>query len=278
MPNATQVNVLPYDPNWGKQFIQEAHHLSKRFPGLFLDLIHVGSTSVPDLCAKPIIDVVGVVSDVQALTPLSPDFESLGYDCRGELGLPFRRYFTKKGRLSVNLHVYPLNHPEIDRLCLFRQYLIDHPEAKTHYARLKQQLARQFPLDVNAYCNGKTDFILEIDGKSGYNGLRMAHACTDFEWKSWQALAKFSPIPLPNAQGKVELLPPESLGFIPMVLYLKNAIIGIAYVQVSSDETSLELKALVMDKEMPDKGWAAHFLAQLKEWAHHRHQIFKSFL
>ena len=127
---------------------------------------HVGSTAVPGLPAKPTIDILVVVPDPasgrKAVAPLT----AIGYEFRGELGIPGRFYFSKGLRRTHHLHLYPRGHPEIARLLLFRDYLRAHPEAARAYADLKLALAERFPNDREAYTEAKSGFIKSIEEKT----------------------------------------------------------------------------------------------------------------
>jgi GrpB-like predicted nucleotidyltransferase (UPF0157 family) len=119
---------------------------------------HVGSTSIPGLAAKPIIDI-GIELNTY---PLPPEpiaaMEALGYAHRGELGIPERHYFTKGTPRSHQVHSYSPGNPEWDAHILFRDYLRAHPEAARQYEELKRELAARHT-DGNAYAEDKTDFV-----------------------------------------------------------------------------------------------------------------------
>jgi GrpB-like predicted nucleotidyltransferase (UPF0157 family) len=163
---AEPVVVVDYDPRWSEMFEEEKARLLDALRDLDVQVEHVGSTAVPGLAAKPIIDILIVVPNapeaIRAITPLV----QLEYDCRGELGIPGRIYFRKGMPRTHQIHLYPRDHPEIERHRLFRDYLRTHPEAAQAYAELKRALAEKFRDDREAYTEAKTDFIRAAEAKA----------------------------------------------------------------------------------------------------------------
>jgi GrpB-like predicted nucleotidyltransferase (UPF0157 family) len=162
------VVVVAYDPQWPARFAQEAARLAPVFGDSLVTIHHIGSTSIPGMAAKPIIDMLPVVRQIEAVDALNPGMEALGYAPRGEFGIPGRRYFAKGqgAQRSHHVHVFAVDHPDIARHLIFRDYLIAHPAEAAAYASLKQALARQFPHDMEAYIAGKDGLIKEIDRRA----------------------------------------------------------------------------------------------------------------
>lgn len=164
-----EVRVVPYDPAWPRQFLEEAERLQAVFGRELVDIHHIGSTSVPGLAAKPIIDILPVVRDIGVVDRFNGAMGEMGYEAKGELGLPGRRYFrrthVRDGFVchSHHVHVYALGNPEIDRHLAFRDYLRANPEVARRYAELKQELARRFPRDIEGYMDGKDAFIKDVE-------------------------------------------------------------------------------------------------------------------
>ncbi len=110
----------------------------------------------------------------------------LGYNCRGENGMPFRRFFQREnGIQAYNVHIWEENNAEVNRHLKFRNYLLNHPEARDAYADLKKTSAQKYPNDILSYCLSKSDFVQDIDCKAGYDGLRMVEALSDQEWEGY---------------------------------------------------------------------------------------------
>ena len=110
---------------------------------------HIGSTSIPGLHAKPIIDLLPLVRQIEDVDPLEASLETAGYNWYGEYGLSGRRYLNRDDEAGstriANIHIYAINHPEADRHLAFRDYLRAHPDVVAEYAALKQRCAAQNP-------------------------------------------------------------------------------------------------------------------------------------
>jgi GrpB-like predicted nucleotidyltransferase (UPF0157 family) len=167
------VAIVPYDPGWPERFRRERDHLLASLPRELIRRIeHFGSTAVPGLAAKPVIDMLVEVIDLQATRErIAPLLDSQGYEylwrpTHGDDGSPFYAWFIKRdpdtGRRTHHIHMVEAGFTEHwDRL-LFRDYLIDHPQIAAQYRDLKLDLAAAFPNDRVAYTQGKTQFIVRI--------------------------------------------------------------------------------------------------------------------
>jgi GrpB-like predicted nucleotidyltransferase (UPF0157 family) len=118
------IEIVAYNHNWPHMYELEAARIKDALGDELTQIHHIGSTSVPGLAAKPVIDIIALVNDFKVTIPL---FESIGFEYRGEIHLPFRSYF-RKGK-GVNLHVYEKSSPEVSLNLSFKNYLRDHPEA-----------------------------------------------------------------------------------------------------------------------------------------------------
>ena len=162
------VVVLPYDPTWPELFRQEASRLRGLLPDEIVSIHHIGSTSVPGLSAKPIVDVLVEVRDIQRIDGYNPRMISAGYQPEGENGLPGRRFFVRgnDSNRTYHIHMYQTGHPDIPRHLHFRDYLIAHPEDRQAYEALKIDLAQRYPHDRPAYQAGKETLIKAIEAKA----------------------------------------------------------------------------------------------------------------
>jgi GrpB-like predicted nucleotidyltransferase (UPF0157 family) len=129
-----------------------------------LSIHHIGSTAIPDMPAKPTIDLLGVVADLQQVDRTEPRLILRGWQPRGEHGIPGRRYFRKGSddKHTHHLHVYAQGHPHIARQLRFVEYLTDHPTEARRYAELKQRLATAYPADPGAYTDAKGPLVEEL--------------------------------------------------------------------------------------------------------------------
>ncbi len=163
-----KLEVVPCNSGWPAMFEQEAAILRGIFGKELVRLHHIGSTSVPGLAAKPVIDMLAEVKSVERLDGLNTVLESVGYTPKGEFGIPGRRYFYK-GTQEVHyfhIHAFAQGHPEVKRHLLFRNYLRAHPGAARKYGDLKLGLAARFSTDIEAYMDGKDAFIKETDSRA----------------------------------------------------------------------------------------------------------------
>ncbi|WP_420421991.1 GNAT family N-acetyltransferase [Simkania sp.] len=152
-----------FDLTWKDQAIKEMEKIHQAFDAFPLMLHHIGSTSIPSCQAKPIIDLLGVVSDVTLLDPYQDQLEQLGYESLGEFGMRRRRYFVRETSPAVHLHIFEDTDPEVDRHLRFRDYLRNHPEEIKAYSDLKRELVTCYPNDRQRYTLEKTPFIKRID-------------------------------------------------------------------------------------------------------------------
>jgi len=159
------IELQPYSPEWEKKFQQEATALKEIFGENLIDIHHIGSTAIPGIVAKPIIDMLPVVKKIEDVDKLTPAFEKLGYKARGEFGMPGRRFFmkSKNGKRCFNVHVFQEGHPDIERHLRFRNHMRTHPEDAKAYSDLKKELIANAPDDMEKYCWGKEDFVKAIE-------------------------------------------------------------------------------------------------------------------
>jgi len=163
-----KVELVPHDPLWAEQYKAEAARLTAVFQPILVSIHHIGSTAISGIKAKPIIDIMIVVTSITAVGTLIQPMASLDYIGRGENGIPGRQYFRKGSNAyhTHHVHVYAENHPEIARHLDFRDYLRAHPGDAAAYSELKERLAQQYGTDPELYTDNKTAFIRNIDGKA----------------------------------------------------------------------------------------------------------------
>lgn len=164
MGKMRNIVIVPYNPSWPELYRQEAEKIAAIFGQELIASHHIGSTSIPAMSAKPIIDMMPVVRNIETVETFNAAMMALGYESKGENGIPGRRYFVKgsDAQRTHHVHTYKPNNPEVKRHLDFRDYLIAHPEAAQRYADLKIALAKQFRHDIDGYIAGKDAFIKEI--------------------------------------------------------------------------------------------------------------------
>jgi len=163
-----KIEVVPYDPRWPGMYRAEAARIAAIFGSEIIAIHHIGSTSVPGLNAKPIIDLMPLVRHIERVSNFDSAMIQLGYEPLGENSIPGRRYFVRGGDINRthHVHTYQPDNPEVARHLDFRDYLIAHPQEARRYARIKEKLARQFPHDIDGYMAGKDAFIKEMIQKA----------------------------------------------------------------------------------------------------------------
>jgi GrpB-like predicted nucleotidyltransferase (UPF0157 family) len=168
-----EVVIVPYDPRWPEVFRREKDHLLSCLPNELIRRVeHFGSTAVPGLAAKPVVDVLVEVTDLRAARDrIAPLLEQQGYEyfwrpTHGDDGPPFYAWFIKRdpGTRARTHHIHMVEGhfaEHWDRL-LFRDYLIEHPAVAKGYEDLKVRLASAAPRDRVEYTRGKTEFIVNV--------------------------------------------------------------------------------------------------------------------
>jgi GrpB-like predicted nucleotidyltransferase (UPF0157 family) len=170
------VVVVPYDPHWPVQFERLRSLLWTVLSDIALSVEHVGSTSVPGLAAKPLIDIDVVIPSPGALPLVVERLAALGYEHRGDLGIEGRDAFRTPADSPHrhNLYVCPQGSLGLRNHIMVRQYLRSHADKAKEYGELKLQLAKRFPHDINSYVDGKTDLILSVLRSSELSGDELA--------------------------------------------------------------------------------------------------------
>lgn len=156
--------VVEHDPKWIDKAELEAGEISAVLGELLVDIQHIGSTSIPHIYAKPIIDFLLVVTSIDRLDEEQAALIKLGYEAMGEYGIPGRRYFRKadaQGVRTHHAHAFQVGHEGVHNHLVFRDYMIAHPEIAHAYGLLKKELAAKYPDDSQAYMDGKDPFIKE---------------------------------------------------------------------------------------------------------------------
>jgi len=155
--------LAPYDPEWPAQFAAARDEILAACSGLVIEVHHIGSTAIPGLAAKPVIDMLPVVRRLEDGHACIAPLQTLGYAYRGEHGIAGRHYFVRGTPRSHQAHLFAADHPEVERHLLFRDYLREHADERATYERLKRDLAAKFGDDRQAYAAAKTPFCDRID-------------------------------------------------------------------------------------------------------------------
>ena len=162
-----RVTVSSHNEQWSFMFEEEANQLNKIFGSEMIEVYHIGSTSVRGLRAKPTIDIMPVVKDINKVDMFNAEMIATGYEPKGENGISERRFFQKGGdNRTHHVHVYESGNHEINRHLAFRDYLRSHVDVAVEYGDLKEKLSERFPNDMTSYINGKEQLVQEIERKA----------------------------------------------------------------------------------------------------------------
>jgi GrpB-like predicted nucleotidyltransferase (UPF0157 family)/N-acetylglutamate synthase-like GNAT family acetyltransferase len=259
------VEVVVYDAEWPNMFETEANLIKSVLGDNCIAIHHIGSTAVPGLSAKPILDILPVVKDILQVDQCNSAMKSIGYEVKGEFGIPFRRYFQKSSdRRTHNVHVFEESNPEIERHLKFRDWMRIHSNDRNAYSALKVKLALKYPNNIMKYCLGKDDFIADIDSKAGFDGLRIVQALTEREWRAVRQLRQkyfFDHVPVEDPYTWTF----KDAQHVHFVLYKGTKIIGYAHIQLWP-ENRAAMRIIVIDELYRHKNIGSQFLKLCERW------------
>jgi len=260
------ITIEKYNPNWPELYRFESERIQEVLGANLLEIHHIGSTAIPGLAAKPIIDIIALVKDFERAIPL---LEEIGFESRGEMYLPFRRYF-RNGKL-VNLHVYEHSSPEVALNLYFRNYLRTHQQEKDEYQKLKHSLLEDERIGLKEHGNfsnynlGKDDFIRKILKKAGFNEFRLMYCNHYNEWQRYHSIRKeqiFNRINVEYDPNHPTMSSPNCFHFI---LYKGIEIVTVAMVELLDDEVAV-LRSLATDEQHKMKGYGKEMMRLLERW------------
>jgi GrpB-like predicted nucleotidyltransferase (UPF0157 family) len=159
---STRIDIVSYDSRWPELFRCESRRLRAALGDRALQLEHVGSTSVPDLAAKPVIDILLVVANSADETSYLPRLEAAGYSLRFREPGWYEHRLLRGANTEINLHVLSAGCPEIARMLAFRDWLRSNPGDRELYQRTKLELAEIEWKSVDDYANAKSVIVAEI--------------------------------------------------------------------------------------------------------------------
>lgn len=268
MDKLKTIEIAPYNTNWPLQYEYEAQKIKKALKKTLVNIHHVGSTSVPELDAKPIIDII---AEVRTLNFEHNALLNLGYDYRGSFNIPLKKTFTaRKPDVRINLHIVEQDNPEIELNLLFRDYLRKNKTAKDEYESLKYQLIKKETSHqknntfFRGYTLGKYELIQKILKKTGFKKLRFVFCSHYAEWeaaKSYRHKYFFQPNNIDD---------PYTWTFNHkdhkhFILYKGSTILGYAHIQLWPNY-SAALRIIVIDKTMRRQGLGTEFMFLIEKW------------
>ena len=154
-------DVVAYDPNWQKRFLDESNIIRKIF-GNEIKIEHVGSTSVVGMEGKPCIDILVIPKSLEVAKEQISDMENVGYFCRGAFIRENTLLFTrvKDNNIETNIHFLPEGDPHIKEMLALRDYLRNHSEEVSKYSELKKKLYEKYPNDYAGYRKEKDEYMV----------------------------------------------------------------------------------------------------------------------
>jgi GrpB-like predicted nucleotidyltransferase (UPF0157 family) len=159
-----KIEVVGYNSAWPQMFEVERESLSQVLGSVAIAIHHIGSTAVPGLSAKPIIDIIVEATSVADLDCYESRIAAIGYEPKGEFGIPGRRFFQKGGdNRTHHVHAFAQGDPQVLRHIAFRDYLKLNPLVANEYGELKRRVAQECHNDIEVYCQGKDLFIKRIE-------------------------------------------------------------------------------------------------------------------
>ncbi|WP_278926472.1 GrpB family protein [Staphylococcus auricularis] len=165
------IELEDYNPNWPKIYLIEKEKLQDILVQDLITIHHIGSTAIPNIKAKPIIDILCVVKNIKDIDRYHSAMERLGYEGLGENGISSRRFFLKRNKNTQkrthHVHIFDQSaYGQIERHLDFRDYLRENPKEARNYEVLKEKLAQRYPENRDKYTEGKEAFIKEIERKA----------------------------------------------------------------------------------------------------------------
>ncbi|NJL60577.1 MAG: GrpB family protein [Methylacidiphilales bacterium] len=160
-----KIEVVAHNPHWKQEFERESKLVADALGNNVITVHHIGSTSIPNIYAKPIIDMLVEVANIDQVDAFNLSMIALGYEVMGEFGIPGRRFFRKDINQirTHHIHTFKVDSYDVNRHLAFRDYMILHPEYAQKYSDLKQDLAKKFPNDIQSYMDGKNGFIKDME-------------------------------------------------------------------------------------------------------------------
>jgi GrpB-like predicted nucleotidyltransferase (UPF0157 family) len=159
-----KIEVVDYNPAWPWMFELERESLHRVLGVVAIAIHHIGSTSVPGLSAKSVIDIIVEATSVADTDCHESAMTSIEYEAKGEFGIPGRRFFQKGGdNRTHHVHAFAQGDPYVWRHIAFRDYLTRNPLVAREYDELKRRVAQGCHNDIEVYCHGKDAFIKRIE-------------------------------------------------------------------------------------------------------------------
>lgn len=161
-----EIELRAHHPRWIEAANNEIARISRTIACSNVSIHHIGSTAIASICAKPILDFLFLVPSKTKQRSFDEAFDLLGYHCKGEGGVPGRRYFVlcdqEKKKSYVHIHMFPENHSGVAEYLLFRDYLVANSDVAKQYEKLKMAHSAKVKSNRAQYTEAKTAFIEDV--------------------------------------------------------------------------------------------------------------------
>ena len=262
-----QIEVVSYNPDWPLAFAAEYARIKQALGDNCIEVHHIGSTSVPGLAAKPIIDIMLIANN---LSDSIKALEVISYQYKGEYNIPFRAYLTKD-KPDIKLHMVEQGHGFIELNLSFRDYLRMHEDSAKEYQKLKYDLVKDPSSFERAngnfvrYTLAKNQFIKSVIEQARFNGL-MFNLCTHSkEWEEYHRIRDeqiFAPLNIIYDEHHPSLTADNHYHF---VLYKGTKIVCVAHVEFLN-ETQAAIRSLDTDEANKRNGYGAYMMQLIEKW------------
>jgi GrpB-like predicted nucleotidyltransferase (UPF0157 family) len=267
-----KIEILPYDKKWAEMFHKESQSISIVLRNNCKAIYHVGSTSIPMFSSKPIIDMAAEVDSILAIDQYNKSMSALGYEAKGEYGIPFRRYFRKRKQfLRYNLHIFEVGSPEIEKFLLFRDYLCFSPLERDAYLALKRRSAEIHQNNILAYSLVKNQFIQLILKKSGFSKFCLLHPSSFEDHTNFKYITQKACFEIAHPFYYIKEVYDIKRVYKQFILNKGVETVGALHLDFLKENSTL-LKLLSIDKTNRNQGYGTYFLDLINKWLFYKHQ------
>lgn len=296
MKEARLITIDKYTGKWKLLFAEEKEKIEAILKEKVNAIYHIGSTSIPGMASKPIVDILVEVDNIQEMDNYEKDFEPIGYRAFGEYGISGRRFFVKgEGlRRCCHIHFYESGNLHICNHLLFRGYLMRHPDEAKRYMELKIESAKKYSTDIKGYSQGKDKLIKEILHKANVSEDKerlvdgIVSACFAsstskgasirlIDYGERKILYAMLQLYLKELSSYADLVADEygrygyaylenywlERGRVPLFIYKNNIIIGFVFLRINVDNHCHEVAEVFIKKEHRKNGYAIDVIRRL---------------
>ena len=263
-----RIVIEEYNSVWPSIYQNKDRELKEYLNADCTEIHHIGSTAVPGLIAKPEIDIICVLNDLNTKIKLI----NLGYIDEGEMFIPLRFFYSfNNDNIKINLHVVPINHPFINLNISFRTFLLNNPKYVKKYGALKQQLLQDPDISIkqnssfSKYTLAKNEFIKKILSLAHYKGLNINECLHYHEWQEYHRIKKMQLFEPKNIIYDSNHCSISDTNFKHLILYKNSTIVSIAMLEFISS-TEVILRSLATDTGYQKRGYAKYLLTFIEKW------------